>query len=182
MVDSEVMRLRRLRNMALRARALARGFVPHLGDDAIHRNDDALFARGALLHWQIARIATGHLRSHPYLSYQQEPSRLRRAYDGGVARILGSLARRRNQRMSIYAELLQQLARELADTRALTRAPDLSDELGRSQLQLRRLAQEVDAGVQRERGARPERVAIPARMALTAQRAARTTDWPYLAI
>ncbi len=83
--------------------------------------------------------------------------------------------------MSTYAKQLQQLSRELDDTRALTRAPDLSDELGRSQVQLRRLALEVDAGAQREIGSRPGRQ-LPARVVLTAQRAAGSTDWPYLAI
>jgi hypothetical protein len=175
MIDPEVMRLRRLRNVALRARALARSFVQH-------GSEDSLFAKGALLPWQVSRIATGHLRSHPFLSYQQEPGWLRRAYDCGVALILASLACRRNRRMSTYLEQLRQLSRELDDTRALTRAPDLSDELGRSQVHLRRLVREVDDGAQREIGVRPGRIVTPSRGALTAPREAGSTDWPYLAI
>jgi len=71
MIDAEVLRLRDLRNMALRARALANSL------DSGSLADDSVLARSAVTCWTIARIATGRLRAHPYLSYQKEPGQLR---------------------------------------------------------------------------------------------------------
>ncbi len=53
---------------------------------------------------------------------------------------------------SICAQQLQAVAREVDDVRALTWSPELSDALGRMQIQMRRLANELDLGaLQRER-------------------------------
>ena len=138
MIDAEVLRLRDLRNMALRARALANSL------DSGSLADDSVLARSAVTCWTIARIATGRLRAHPYLSYQKEPGQLRGLADRLIASIVALIARRRNRRLSVYAVQLQAVAREVNDVRALTWSPDLSDALGRMQTQIRRLAQELD--------------------------------------
>ena len=78
MIDAEVSRLRKLRNVALRARALAK----ILDSDS---QEQSVFARSAVICWTIARVASGRLRAHPYLSYQQGPSRMRDVADGLVA-------------------------------------------------------------------------------------------------
>ena len=168
MIDSEVVRLRKLRNAALRARALARA----LESDSI---DHCVFAKGALTCWTISRIATGHLRAHPYLRYQQGPSRIRELADRALASIVALAARRRNRCFSIYAPELQCVSREVADVRALTRSADLSDALGRAQLQLRRLAKELDASARHEAGAVQEN-------GDALEDIGTETSWPYLAI
>jgi hypothetical protein len=145
MIDAEVMRLRKLRNAALRARALAQA----LGSDS---SDDRVFAESAVISWNLSRIASGRLRAHPYLKYQQGPSQLRELTDRAVASMVALAARRRGRCFSVYAAELQSISREVADARALTLSPDLSDALGRAQLQLGRLAKEIDAGAQREAG------------------------------
>ena len=69
MIDAEVLRLRRLRNVALRARALAKNL------DYDSAEGQTVFTKSAVACWTIARIASGRLRAHPYLSYQQDPAR-----------------------------------------------------------------------------------------------------------
>jgi hypothetical protein len=169
MIDAEVMRLRKLRNTALRARALARA----LESDSI---DDSVFAESAVLCWTISRIATGRLRAHPYLSYQQGPSQIRELIDRAVASMVAVTARRRNSCFSVYAPELQSVTREVADARALTWSADLSEALGRAQLQLRRLAKQLDGGAQLEVGA------VPQRNGDTLEDMATQPKWPYLAI
>ena len=179
MIDAEVVRLRKLRNVALRARALARA----LEFDSI---DHCVFAKSAVMCWTLSRIATGRLRAHPYLSYQQGPSRIREFTDRVVASIAAFTARRQNRRFSAYAPELQSVAREVADVRALTWSADLSDALGRVQLQLRGLAKQLDAGAQHEVGA----VAMPRIKAIVRAEAnddpledmQTAPNWPYLAI
>lgn len=178
MIDAEVVRLRKLRNVALRARALAKA----LESDSV---DHGVFAESSIMCWTISRIATGHLRAHPYLSYQQGPSRTRELADRAIASIAAFTARRQNRRFTVYAPELQSVAREVADVRALTWSADLSDALGRAQLQLRGLAQRLDAGARHESGA----VSMPRVNAIVRAEAnggaledmGRTT-WPYLAI
>jgi hypothetical protein len=176
MIDAEVLRLRKLRNVALRARVLSKIL------DSDSAEGRSLFARGALICWTIARVASGRLRAHPYLSYQRGPSRLRELGDGLLASLLALNARRQNRCLSVYAQQLQIVAREVDDVRSLTWSPDLSDALGRMQTQMSRLANELDLGSLRETGAAP----------LTAMACAETSDsldeitadssWPYLAI
>jgi len=146
MIDTEVTRLRRLRNTALRARAVAAA----LNSDPAPR--DSAFSRSAASCWRIARVVTGRLRAHPYLSYQRGPSELRGVYDRLSAGLLGAIARYRGQTQQIFAEELRRVARELDDARALTLSPDLSDTLGRSQTQIRRLIKELDVGALNEAG------------------------------
>jgi len=177
MIDAEVVRLRELRDVALRARALAKTLQ---SDSAI---DGYVFAKSAVTCWTIARIATGRLRAHPYLRYQTGPSRIRELTDRALTTLAAFTARRQNRSLSKYARELQGVAREVADVRALTWSADLSDALGRAQLQLRRLAKELDAGARDESGA----LAGPR---LTRAEAGRGTlsdigaenSWPYLAI
>jgi hypothetical protein len=179
MIDAEVLRLRKLRNVALRARALARTL------DSDSAEGRSLFARSALTCWTIARIASGRLQAHPYLSYQRGPSRLRELGDSLVASLVAFNARRQNRCLSVYAQQLQIVARELADVRSLTLTPDLSDVLGRMQTQMRRLANELDRGTLAQTGA----LLTPHAKAMVGAEAKDSLDeitadasWPYLAI
>jgi hypothetical protein len=168
MIDAEVMRLRKLRNVALRARALAKA----LETDSI---DDCVFAKSAAICWTISRIATGHLRAHPYLKYQQGPSQIRELIDRASASIVAVTARRRNRCFSVYAPELHGVSREVADVRALTWSADLSEALGRAQLQLRRLEKQFDSGAQHEVGAVPQQSDALDDMGTQPK-------WPYLAM
>lgn len=180
MIDAEVLRLRKLRNVALRARALARTL------DSDSAEGRSVFARSALTCWTIARIASGRLQAHPYLSYQRGPSRLRGLADSLVASLIALNARRQNRRFGVYAQQLQSVARELDDVRSLTLAPDLSDVLGRMQIQMSRLANELDRGALSETGA----TLVPhAKAAMGCAETSEPLDdiaadnsWPYLAI
>jgi hypothetical protein len=175
MIDTDVMRLRHLRNAALRARALARALASNSGIDG------SVFARSAVLCWAIARFASGQLRAHPYLSYQKGPSRLRALGDHAVAAILALTARHSGRSFSALEAELQCVAREVDDTRALSRLPDLSDSLGRRQLQLRGLAKELEVRARSERGT----VAVAgadAHVKGNVVGIAAQNDWPYLAI
>jgi hypothetical protein len=184
MIDAEVARLRRLRNTALRARAVAAA----LDSDSAR---DSAFSRSAANCWTIARVITGWLRGHPYLSYQREPSELRRLNDRVGAGLLGAIARYRGRTHQAFSEQLRRVARELDDARALTWSPDLSDSLGRSQMQMRRLMVEMDEGARKEGGLRADRGSRPAArldIRTGAERADRGQagedpgNWPYLAI
>jgi len=176
MNDAEVARLRELRNVALRVRALAKGL------DQDPTVEDSVFTKSAVLCWNIARIATGCLRAHPYLRYQKGPSLVR----GWSDRIDGSatalLARYQGRGLIVHAEEMQLLAREVDDARALTWSPDLSDALGRGQMRMRRLVGELHA-------AAPCGHAIGNVSRTEAQAGDKaqdsievTGDWPYLAI
>ena len=181
MIDTEVARLRRLRNTALRARAVAAALNSHSAGDSA-------FSRSAATCWRIARVITGRLRAHPYLSYRREPSELRRLYDSVSAGLLGAIARYRGRTHQAFSEELRRVARELDDARALTWSPDLSDSLGRSQMQMRRLMMEVDEGARNEGGLREERGSGPLRGSTSRTGADRGQagevpgNWPYLAM
>lgn len=142
MIDAEVMRLRRLRNAVLKARALAEA----LDSSAPRRN--SVFSRSAASCWQMARVISGRLRAHPYPSYQRPPGSLRTWVDELRARVLARMARDRKQRLRVLAGELHGVARELDDARALTWSTELSDTFGRSQIRMRRLIAELD-GVRR---------------------------------
>jgi hypothetical protein len=143
MIDTEVMRLRRLRNTALKARALAAALDAALDSDPARRS--SVFSRSAVTSWRIARVITGWLRAHPYLSYQRGPSAVRGVYDRLNAGLLSTIARYRGRSAHIFSRELRRVARGLDDARALTWSSDLSDSLGRSQMQIRTLIQELDA-------------------------------------
>ena len=148
MIDFEVMRLRRLRNKALRVRAIAAVLDP----DSARRG--SVPARSGQSCWRVARVITGTLRAHPYLNYQRGPSEVRAVYDRIRAAVLGGIARYRGRSLQRLRGELQCVARELDDARALTWSADLSDTLGRSQTQMRRLIKELDAAVRTEAGSR----------------------------
>lgn len=176
MIDAEVMRLRRLRNRVLRVRALAvamDSYLPQRG---------SVYARGAVICWRIACVATGRLRAHPYMSYQRGPGALRAAHGVVTAWVGAAVARHRGRTLQAYAQALQIAASELDDARALTWSGELSDAFGRLQRQLRRLIDEVESGARRETGA-----ALPAargggRPAMSRHDAGGLAGtWPYLA-
>jgi hypothetical protein len=179
MIDAEVLRLRKLRNVALRARALANTL------DSDNADERSVFATSALICWTIARIASGRLRAHPYVSYQRGPSRLREFADALLASLVALNARRQNRRFSVYTQELRNVAREVDDVRSLTWSADLSDALGRMQTQISRLANEFDLGALSETGGLP----MPQATALARTEAggsvgevAADNSWPYLAI
>jgi hypothetical protein len=182
MIDSEVMRLRRLRNTALRARALARALDP----DPARRN--SMFSRSAVSCWRITRVLTGWLRAHPYLSYQQGPSETRGFYDRVSTGLLGAVARYRGRSLQTFSGELQRVARGLDDARALTWSSELSDTLGRAQMQIRSLIQELEAEAHKE--AHKEGASRDATIARVDRRVGEGRDggssvaenWPYLAI
>jgi hypothetical protein len=181
MIDAEVARLRRLRNTALRARAVAAA----LNSDSAR---DSAFSRSAVNCWRIARVITGWLRAHPYLSYQREPSELRHRFNRASGGLSCAIARYRGRTHQVLAEELRRVARELDDARALTWSPDLSDSLGRSQLQMRRLMMEMDEGAGNEDGVRDDRGSRPVVRLEIRTGADRSPagevpgNWPYLAI
>lgn len=185
MIDAEVARLRRLRNTALKARAVA---VALNSDSVGGSARDSAFSRSAATCWRIARVITGRLRAHPYLRYRREPSGLRRLYDSVSAGLLGAIARYRGLTHQAFSEELRRVARELDDARALTWSPDLSDSLGRSQMQMRCLIMEVDEGARNEGGLRDERGSRPAARldirtdADRGQAGEVPGNWPYLAM
>jgi hypothetical protein len=178
MIDAEVLRLRKLRSVALRARALGKIL------DSDCTQEQSVFARSAVMCWTIARVASGRLRAHPYLSYQQGPSRLRDLADGLIAAFLALNARRANRRSSIYLQQLQNVAREVDDARALTWAPDLSDALGRMQIRMRRLANELELNAVVESGAAVTQraKAVIAETSNSLEQIDGDNSWPYLAI
>jgi hypothetical protein len=179
MIDAEVLRLRKLRSVALRARALAKIL------DSDCTEDQSVFARSAVTCWTIARIASGHLRAHPYLSYQQGPSPLDDVADSLSASLAALNARRQNRRLSVCLQQLRNVAREVNDARALTWSPDLSDALGRIQIRMQRLANEVELGALAETGAtltlRTKAVAR-AETGNSLDEITADNGWPYLAI
>jgi hypothetical protein len=178
MIDVEVMRLRRLRNAALRARAMAAVLDSHPAQRS------SLFARSGQSCWQIARAISGRLRAHPYLSFRRGPSAARAVYDHVSALVMGGIARYRGRSLEFYGGELRRVARELDDARALTWSPDLSDDLGRSQARLRRLIRELEAAVPAEAGAGVDGTArLESRaQAVPASGAAVDDHWPYLNI
>lgn len=170
-MTDEVTRLRNLRKLALRARALAA--VLRRRDD---RRDSA-FARGALICWQISRICTGRLRSHPCEAFQRGPTVpeiLQGALDALVA---GFVAHRLGRRTRAFHAELRHVAQALADARALTLSPGLSDDFGRAQGQLRLIVSELSLRAQLERG-----VVQPAQRPETPAAGARPAGSPYLAL
>jgi len=60
MNDAEVVRLRRLRECALRSRAIARAMAANP-----HTRNDPLLVGGVGSGWRIARAVSGKLKAHP---------------------------------------------------------------------------------------------------------------------
>jgi len=174
MIDAEVLRLRRLRDTALRARALAAVLKTS------NRRRHSVFSRSAVICWQIARTITGRLRGHPDLSYQRGPSELRTLVDGIRASVLGSAARDRKRSLAMLADEVQGVARELDDARALTWSAELSDDLGRAQIQVRRLMSELGSSRQAP-GLRAAHASARLRGAIPRDESDVAGNWPYLA-
>jgi hypothetical protein len=171
MIDAEVIRLRRLRRVALLTRKLAQTLHMSFSDDGV-------FARSAVAAWSVARLINGRLKSHPNLSYQQGPGALQTMLDHGLAMLTGLVAAKQGRPHTVFLEQLQILAREMDDTRALTWSAELGDALGRAQWQLLRLLQELSVGLRREGGMQAEVCAeVPDNST-----PASSADWPYLAI
>lgn len=175
MIDPEVARLRRLRDAALRARAIARALLA-----AREGPEDPLLERAGCVSWRVARAATGRLIAHPYPSYQRGPT-LHTVVLHALGARYTALVRRSQRLAACRAELLG-LHRIVDDVRALTLAPDLSETLGRSQWELTTLLETVErasaSGVA-DAAARP---VLPKRSAEIAAPGALEGDWPYLAL
>jgi hypothetical protein len=168
MADAEVARLRRLRASALRVRAVAR---------ALERSRSLPFEpvlpRGACAAWRIARAVSGRLRAHPHANYQQDAG-LAVVLKSGVSAAAAALgARSRQAALLRFEAQVRRLARELDDARALTWSADLSEALGRSQVEVRTLIEELS---RETRGSR----ATPLPPAAPAQHAEGHS--PYLAL
>ena len=176
MIDAEVVRLRKLRDIALRTRALAKVLD---ADSTIH---NSVYARSALICWTIVRVASGRLRAHPYLNYQKGPSRWRQLADRLSAVMTGLTVRGRDRRLAAYAQQVQSVDREVADVRALTWSPDLSDALGRTQIQMRRLARELNIGGEPATIVPRVKPLVRADAGTSLNGIAAEDSWPYLAI
>ena len=194
MIDFEVERLRRLRASALRLRAVSRA----LGANRAML-DDGLLSLGACAAWRVARVVSGHLRAHPYESFQKDAGLGTLLMNGLVAKAAALGTSRRSQVLAHLERHSTALSRELDDARALTRAADLSDSFGRSQNEIRSLiaAVECAAGaaeatalprpVPQPRAVPPlpRRTEMPRRPAPVSGSSAAATaaggDWPYLA-
>jgi hypothetical protein len=177
MIDTEVVRMRQLRYAALKVRALAAAM------QSCAAPSDTVFSQGAVSCWQIARIVTGRLRGHPYLSYQRDASPLRVAYYQVSARLTAGASGHRGKSLQTFSGELKRVARELDNARALTWSVDLSDTLGRLQAQIRRLIKEAEAGARREAGGLVEtdhRDASDAD-AIGDNAGDLAANWPYLA-
>ena len=177
MIDAEVTRLRRLRNTALNARALA----ARLESSSLRHS---VFSRTAGHCWQIARAASGRLNAHPYLSYQRGPGELRTLYSEIRAGLRSSAARYGRRSFRALWDELQSVARELDDARALTWSTELSDTFGRAQAQLRRLMAEVETGAREEAGkdtGSRSAIVSDAQASAGEEETNLAADWPYLA-
>jgi hypothetical protein len=165
MYDKEIERLRRLRATALRVRTVARALDPR----------DALLNRGRCAAWRVARAVSGRLRAHPYASFQRDAGIGVMVSNGLAAANAAMGVKTRHQGLLRFEAQLRSLARELADVRALTAAPDLNESFGRSQIEIRALL----AAVAHEVGA----VRAPPEASVSRVPNATTvdSDWPFLA-
>jgi hypothetical protein len=192
MTFDEVVRLRNMRNKALRMRALASTLGACEGDRS------SVFSRGAAIGWRISRVITGTLRGHPFAPYQRGPSVGRRMFDQVGVRLEAAVARRNRRSWELFAEELRGVYRELNDARAVTRSAELSDSFGRFLLQMRRLQQEMDIDLRHAGAAQQQsavrldgtmRVGGPIGIAGAMRRkdrvdlddSAASGSWPYLA-
>ncbi|HEX4240614.1 MAG TPA: hypothetical protein VHZ53_04330 [Steroidobacteraceae bacterium] len=179
MIDAEVMRLRNLRSAALDARAVAAVIDTQKG------RRQTVFARGALCCWQIARLATGALRAHPYLPYQRDVGASEAAMIRLTAQLTGRGARQRGTGMQRFARSLDAVTRQLADARSLTWHQDLGAAFGRRQAELAQIVAEVAAAARREAEAHGRKIPAFLQPRTGAPAASREQalegNWPYLA-
>jgi hypothetical protein len=177
MIDTEVVRLRQLRTAALKARALA------VAMDSYPSRNGEIFSRSAVSCWRIARVVTGRLRAHPYLSYQRDASPARALFDRVIAHLLAAISQRQGQGLRTFLAEMKRVAREVDNARALTWSADLSDSLGRSQTEIRRLIKEVEAGARKESGTPVESAYArdPGVKLIGDEPGGVAGNWPYLA-
>jgi len=178
MIDPEVSRLRRLRAMALRLRAIA-----YTLRSKPYASNDVLLERAAGASWRIARAVSGRLRAHPYASYQQDAGLGQWLCERLFANFLALGIRTREQALAKTEWHLGALARQLADVRAVTWSPDLSESLGRSQFELNQLFD----GLAREMPGVSSPMPLAHGCAVAANGAGSFAgsivgDWPYLAL
>ena len=150
----------------------------------LHARARATLSSSAAACWRIARVITGRLRAHPYPSYQQGPSQLRGACHRVSARMLATIASHRGRSLQTLSGELRRVVGELDDARALTWSAELSDTFGRSQTQIRRLIQELDAGARNEAGSLREaavRIEARAEAQPSGDAGGTAANWPYLA-
>jgi hypothetical protein len=177
MSDSEVARLRRLRNSALRVRAIARALAT-----TRCASNDSLVARAACSSWRIARTVSGRLKAHPYARYQKDVSVASLLHSSVLARWAAFTKRTRVHALLECEAQLRRLGRQLDDARALTWLPDLSDAFGRSQTEIRVLLAALGHETKSpmvERG--PKRAAMAAPHGAGDLAPPMAADWPYLA-
>ena len=171
-MTDEVTRLRDLRKVALKARALA-AVLRHQDD-----RRDSVLSRGALICWRISRLCTGRLRAHPYVAFRRGPT-ARETLIGDVdAIVAGLIARRLRRRTGCFQAALRAVAQTLDNARALTLRPDLSDDFGRAQQHLRQILSELSLRAHLEPGYAPQ----PAEGPGTRSAEARPAGSPYLAL
>jgi hypothetical protein len=139
MSNDEVERLRKLRATALRVRAIAQALdgsrQPAAATDWLRR------ASGAA--WRISRAVSGRLRAHPYATFQKDAGTLTILANSLRASAVAGLLGRHARAAGYVARELSTLSRLLDDARALTCTLELSDTLGRSQIELRSLLAEI---------------------------------------
>jgi hypothetical protein len=177
MIDPEVARLRQLRVIALRVRAIARTL-----SSKSYALNDSLLGRGARASWRIARAVSGRLKAHPYASYQQDAGFGQQLCDELFASFVALGIRSRERALAEYESHLGALARQLADVRVMTWSPDLGASLGRSQIEIKALLE----ALARETLSTSDPMPVPHGYAVAANGAGNFAssiegDWPYLA-
>ena len=172
MVDSEVSRLRGLRRAALRERAVCRA----LGRAEVCP-EGAVLRQARCASWRIARTVSGRLRAHPYAVYQRDERLVALLADALAGRVAAARCSTRAAALARVRRGLGALARELDDARALTRCADLSDALGRSQLELRDLLRAL-ASPAAPRARSP--AGAPGALNAPAGGQVAVADWPYV--
>lgn len=131
MNELEVVRLRRLRESALRSRAIASGMATYR-----HAHNEPLLLHGAGACWRIVRAVSGQLRAHPDVRYQADVGIAARWRHRALAALQIFGGSTPSAVHSEYLILMRQLLRQLDDARILTRSADLSDTLGRARSEI----------------------------------------------
>lgn len=186
MIDFEVERLRRVRGSALRMRAIARALRDSAAstDDRRSQRED-VFNRARCAAWRVVRTVSGRLRAHPYAPYQQDVGLGRVFTNSLLAAAASFVASSRHRALLRLDTELKSVMREVDDARALTHLDDLSDNLGRSQRELRvllaALTFEIQDSAPTARGAGQSRQS-PGNTAAAGTAARVPPDSPFLTI
>jgi hypothetical protein len=173
MLDPEIERLRRLRGAALKLRELAKELAARGG-----ASDEPLLHRGACSAWRVARIVSGRLRAHPFADFQKDAGVAVVVGNAVTAKLTAQLATTRARALKAFDRQLKDVRRQLDDARALAWDADLSDTLGRSQVELRALAAATQDALSARRGTTAPLASLtrinPGERAVT--------DWPFVAL